>query len=134
MPRKVTAKLQRTIAPDRKYQSVLVQRLINKSMLNGKKHVAEKAVYDALEIAAKKLGSENPLEVFEKAVTSQSRYDGRKFLNLMAGRGNWGYLRSSTVSSNRPLPRSSNQFSNRFSRTEAMAIDRKEAHDRRSRK
>jgi len=68
MPRKVTAKLQRVIAPDRKYQSVLVQRLINKSMLNGKKHVAEKAVYDALEMAAKKLGSENPLEVFEKAV------------------------------------------------------------------
>ena len=34
MPRKVTKKLQRTIKPDRKYQSVLVQRLINKSMLN----------------------------------------------------------------------------------------------------
>jgi small subunit ribosomal protein S7 len=68
MPRKVTAKLQRTIMPDRKYQSVLVQRLINKSMLDGKKHVAEKAVYDALEVAAKKLNSENPLEVFEKAV------------------------------------------------------------------
>jgi small subunit ribosomal protein S7 len=54
--------------PDRKYQSVLVQRLINKSMLDGKKHVAEKAVYDALETAAKKLNSENPLEIFEKAV------------------------------------------------------------------
>lgn len=68
MPRKVTAKLQRTVMPDRKYQSVLVQRLINKSMLDGKKHVAEKAVYDALEVAAKKLNSENPLEIFEKAV------------------------------------------------------------------
>jgi len=55
MPRKVTAKLQRRINPDRKYQSVLVQRLINKSMLNGKKLVAERAVYEALEIAAKKL-------------------------------------------------------------------------------
>lgn len=68
MPRKVTASLQRVISPDRKYQSVLVQRLINKSMLNGKKQVAERAVYDALEFAAKKLDSENPLEVFEKAI------------------------------------------------------------------
>jgi len=68
MPRKVTASLQRTISPDRKYQSVLVQRLINKSMLNGKKLLAERAVYDALEVAAKKLNSENPLEVFEKAL------------------------------------------------------------------
>jgi small subunit ribosomal protein S7 len=68
MPRKVTVSLQRRISPDRKYQSVLVQRLINKSMLNGKKFVAERAVYDALEAAAKKLGSENPLEVFEKAL------------------------------------------------------------------
>ena len=67
MPRKVTKSLQRRINPDRKYQSVLVQRLINKSMLDGKKYVAEKAVYSALEIAAKKLKSEEPLEVFEKA-------------------------------------------------------------------
>jgi small subunit ribosomal protein S7 len=42
MPRKVTKKLQRKLNPDRKYQSVLVQRLINKSMLDGKKHVAER--------------------------------------------------------------------------------------------
>ncbi len=67
MPRKVTKKLQRQINPDRRYQSVLVQRLINKSMLNGKKLVAEAAVYAALEGAAKKLNSEDPLEVFEKA-------------------------------------------------------------------
>jgi small subunit ribosomal protein S7 len=72
MPRKVTKSLRRRIDPDRKYQSVLVQKLINKSMLNGKKHVAEKAVYDALEAAAKKLKSEEPLEVFEKALTNIS--------------------------------------------------------------
>ena len=72
MPRKVTASLQRKINPDRKYQSVLVQRLINKSMLDGKKHLAERAVYSALEIAAKKLSSENPLEVFEKALKNVS--------------------------------------------------------------
>lgn len=68
MPRKVTKSLQRRLSPDRKYQSVLVQRLINKSMLDGKKQVAEKAVYSALEIAAKKLQSEEPLEVFERAI------------------------------------------------------------------
>lgn len=68
MPRKVTKKLQRQLQPDRKYQSTLVQRLINKSMLDGKKLVAERAVYSALEIAANKLKSEDPLEVFEKAL------------------------------------------------------------------
>lgn len=68
MPRKVTKKLQRQLPADRKYQSVLVQRLINKSMLDGKKLVAERAVYSALEIAAKKLKSEEPLEIFEKAL------------------------------------------------------------------
>ena len=68
MPRKVTKKLQRQLPADRKYQSVLVQRLINKSMMDGKKLVAERAVYSALEIAAKKLKSEDPLEVFEKAL------------------------------------------------------------------
>ena len=72
MPRKVTRKLQRELKPDRKYQSILVQRLINKSMLDGKKLVAEKAVYKALEVAAKKLDSENPLEVFEKALKNVS--------------------------------------------------------------
>ena len=72
MPRKVTASLQRQLSPDRKYQSVLVQRLINKCMLDGKKLVAERAVYSALEVAAKKLGSENPLEVFERALKNVS--------------------------------------------------------------
>ena len=64
MPRKVTASLQRRLNPDRKYQSVLVQRLINKSMLDGKKLIAERAVYEALETAEKKLDRENQLEVF----------------------------------------------------------------------
>lgn len=72
MPRKVTASLQRQLSPDRKYQSVMVQRLINKSMLDGKKLVAERAVYTALETAAKKLDHENPLEVFERALKNIS--------------------------------------------------------------
>lgn len=72
MSRKVTKSLQRKLNPDRKYQSVLVQRLINKSMLNGKKQVAERAVYQALEGAAKKVGSEDPVAVFEKALANVS--------------------------------------------------------------
>ncbi len=72
MPRKVTASLQRRIKPDRKYQSILVQRLINKSMLDGKKSLSEQAVYAAIEGAAKKLKSENPLEVLERALKNVS--------------------------------------------------------------
>lgn len=72
MPRKVTKSLQRKVLPDRKYQSVLVQRLINKSMLDGKKQAAERAVYTALEGAAKKLNSEDPVAVFEKALANIS--------------------------------------------------------------
>ena len=72
MPRKVTISLQRIPNPDRKYQSIMVQRLINKSMLDGKKMLAERAVYTALEVAAKKLDNENPLEVFERALKNIS--------------------------------------------------------------
>ena len=72
MPRKVTSSLQRKVMPDRKYQSILVQRLINKSMLDGKKQAAERAVYAAIEGAAKKLNSENPVEVLEKAIANIS--------------------------------------------------------------
>ena len=72
MPRKTTKSLERKVSPDRKYQSVLVQRLINKSMLDGKKQVAERAVYAALEGAAKTLNSEDPVEVFEKALSNIS--------------------------------------------------------------
>lgn len=72
MPRKVTKSLVRKVSPDRKYQSVLVQRLINKSMLDGKKQSAERAVYAALEGAAKTLKSEDPVAVFEKALMNVS--------------------------------------------------------------
>ncbi len=72
MPRKVTKKLQRQLQPDRKYDSVLVQRLINKSMLDGKKTVAETAVYKAMEYAARTLKSDEPLVVLEQALKNIS--------------------------------------------------------------
>jgi small subunit ribosomal protein S7 len=70
MPRKKTKSLVRIVTPDRKYDSVVVQRLINKLMLNGKKQVAERIVYDAMAEAARKLTSDNPLEVIEKAMNN----------------------------------------------------------------
>lgn len=68
MPRKKTKSLVRDIAPDRKYKSVRVQRLINRVMLNGKKQVAETLVYDAMDLSAKKLKNDNPLEVLNQAL------------------------------------------------------------------
>ena len=67
MPRKVTKSLVRDIPADRIYNSVQVQRLINRVMLNGKKQIAERLVYGGMEKAAAKLKVENPLEVFEQA-------------------------------------------------------------------
>jgi small subunit ribosomal protein S7 len=68
MPRKKTKSLIRDIQPDRVYQSVAVQRLINRVMLNGKKQIAERLVYGGMEKAAKKLKVDNPLDVFEQAM------------------------------------------------------------------
>lgn len=70
MPRKKTKSLIRPIKPDRKYDSVLVQRLINRSMRDGKKASAEAAVYSAMEEAAKKLKIEDPLQVLEEALSN----------------------------------------------------------------
>ena len=68
MPRKKTKSLVRDIAPDHKYHNVRIQRLINRVMLNGKKQLAERIVYEAMDIAANKLKSEDPLEVINKAL------------------------------------------------------------------
>lgn len=68
MPRKKTKSLQRKIDPDRVYNSVLVQRLINKSMKDGKKLKSEHLVYSGMEIAATKLKSSDPLATLEQAL------------------------------------------------------------------
>jgi small subunit ribosomal protein S7 len=67
MPRKKTKSLIRDIKPDRLYNSVQVQRLINRVMLNGKKQIAERLVYGGMEKSAKKLKVDNPLDVFDQA-------------------------------------------------------------------
>lgn len=68
MPRKKTKSLVREIRPDRLYNSVQVQRFINRVMLNGKKQAAENLVYGGMQKAANKLKVHNPLEVFDQAI------------------------------------------------------------------
>ena len=57
------------LPPDPIYGSRLVSRFINKVMISGKKTVAEKLVYKALE-AIKEQIKEEPLSVFEKAISN----------------------------------------------------------------
>ena len=57
----------REILPDPIYGSILVTKLVNSIMLDGKKGVAQKVVYDAFETIKEKTGKE-PMEVFETAM------------------------------------------------------------------
>lgn len=68
MPRKKTKSLVRDIQPDRLYNNVQVQKVINRVMLNGKKQLAEKLVYEGMQKSADKLKVKNPLDVFEQAM------------------------------------------------------------------
>ena len=66
MPRRGnTAK--RDVLADPLYNSKMVTRLINSIMLDGKKGVAQKIVYDAFKTVQEKSGND-PLEMFEKAM------------------------------------------------------------------
>ena len=57
MPRKGPAP-RRELMPDPIYRSVLVTQIVNKVLVRGKRSVAERIVYDALEIIKDKTGSE----------------------------------------------------------------------------
>ena len=70
MPRHKTKALVREPQPDRMYNDKQVTRIINRVMLNGKKQLAERLVYEGMEKAAKKLKVDNPLEVFEAAMNN----------------------------------------------------------------
>ena len=58
------------LKPDPKYNSKLVSKFINCLMWQGKKSVAEKIFYDALNIIAQKTKDIDPVELFEKAVSN----------------------------------------------------------------
>ena len=66
MPRRGSVP-KREVLPDPLYESVMVTRLINSIMLDGKKGVAQKIVYSAFDIIKDKTGKE-PLDVFIEAL------------------------------------------------------------------
>ncbi len=66
MPRKGSVP-RRDVLPDPIYDSKLVTRLINRMMIDGKKGVAQRILYEAFDIVKEKTGRD-PMEVFEEAL------------------------------------------------------------------
>ena len=67
MPRrKLVAR--RPVTPDPRYNSPLVSKFINGLMSRGKKNVAQKIFYDAMDIIEGRISEDEPLGVFEKAM------------------------------------------------------------------
>jgi small subunit ribosomal protein S7 len=67
MPRRrVVAK--RDVLPDPKFGSQVLAKFMNMVMVSGKKSVAERIVYGALDTVAERTGAADPIEVFEKAL------------------------------------------------------------------
>ena len=66
MPRRAAASI-RPVEPDPVHRSRLVQQVINKVMLDGKKSTAERIVYDALAIISERTGKE-PVEALENSI------------------------------------------------------------------
>ena len=69
MAKKFTASSQQ-LKPDPRYSSKLVSKFINCLMLEGKKSVAQRVFYDALDIIAEKITDATSIEVFEKAINN----------------------------------------------------------------
>ena len=67
MPRKKMLD-KRPVAPDPKFNSVLVSKFTNGLMGDGKKNVARRLFYDAMGIIGEKVGDHEPLSVFEEAM------------------------------------------------------------------
>ena len=68
MPRRRVA-AKREILPDPKFGNITLAKFINHLMISGKKSVAEKIVYGALDTISERTG-EDPIEVFNKALES----------------------------------------------------------------
>jgi len=64
---RITASRTHLVA-DSRYDSVLVSKFINCMMWDGKKSVATKMVYDAMEVIREKVPGVDPLEVFNRAI------------------------------------------------------------------
>jgi small subunit ribosomal protein S7 len=59
---------------DARFNSKLISKFINCLMWDGKKSVAQRVVYDALDSISKKMKDAQPLEVFEKAIDNVKPY------------------------------------------------------------
>jgi small subunit ribosomal protein S7 len=68
MPRRAAAAI-RPIDPDPVYGSRLVQQIINKVMVSGKKSLSEQIVYDALELLSRRSNKE-PVESLEQSIAA----------------------------------------------------------------
>ncbi len=68
MSRRRSGNLERVIAPDYKYNSVLVSKVINSIMWDGQKSKAEKIVYHAIENAAKRAKEIDVFSFFKDAI------------------------------------------------------------------
>jgi small subunit ribosomal protein S7 len=66
MPRRAAAQV-RPVEPDPLHRSKLVQQVINKVMLDGKKSVAERIVYDALALLGER-GEQDPIATLESSI------------------------------------------------------------------
>ena len=62
------------LKPDPRYNSKLVSKFINCLMWDGKKTVAQKVFYDAMDSVTKKMKDVPPLEIFETAVNNVKPY------------------------------------------------------------
>ncbi len=69
MPKKFTAS-QKQLRPDPKFNSILVSKFVNYLMLDGKKTIAQKVVYDALDIMGQRVKDVSELEAFETAINN----------------------------------------------------------------
>jgi small subunit ribosomal protein S7 len=69
MPRRAAAQV-RPLDPDPIHRSKLVQQVINKVMLDGKKSTAERIVYDALALLSERTGKEDSIEQLEASIKS----------------------------------------------------------------
>ncbi|MFH1479099.1 MAG: 30S ribosomal protein S7 [Candidatus Omnitrophota bacterium] len=58
----------RDVIPDPKYSSKMISRFINVIMVKGKKSIAERMLYSALDVVAKKSDSKDALEILQKAL------------------------------------------------------------------
>jgi small subunit ribosomal protein S7 len=62
------------LKPDARFNSKLVSKFINCLMWDGKKQVAQKVFYDAMEQVTKKMKDVQPLELFENAINNVKPY------------------------------------------------------------